>query len=808
MGWWLVQHLATVTLLIAVVHLASRAFSLGPVARHALWVVVLVKLVTPPLVTWPWAIHERAQSAELTHQNSATTGSQGLFSMLIEVVAPGGHASTPTPATAAAHPWPEPSWSNLALIGWLAGSLIFGLVQAGRTVRLARVVKRSTAPPSDTLDRLAADVASTLGVHNVPVQVVDGLASPMVWALRRPRLLWPSALTSLDVGAARPLLTHELAHIKRRDHWAGWLDLAAGIIWWWTPMYWHSRRHLRQQAELSCDAWAARSCDGDRRSYANALLALCAAPPPPDLPTSALGIHTDDRRFLERRLTVIMRSDTQLRLSRPGLCAVIVATGLALPAFAQRQEPAVGMPVEARQPPAGRDTPSPAAVGRPVAGSTAVVTAYPRAAAAGAQGLPTEALALLSSYNETALSAQRETDVRLARERKALIDKLEKIQETETKAGHLDAAIAIRDRVRQLQSSARTRQLPLAEPTAEPFAAGLVAQRDRVGTTFDMNVVGSAMGSVWGSGIYTDDSSVEAAAVHAGVLKPGQAGTVHVTILPGQQQYVRSLANGVSSNAYGAWPGSFAFAGTSASGAARADSQLPFGRSLGSVVLEVTGSLDGHVWGSDVYTDDSSVAAAAVHQGLLLPGETGTIEVIAMPGRERYVGSTRNGVKSSDWGAWQGSVRLLRRVAPDPPLSSLAQARPARALDATLPPFHPEVARPAKGLTNPVVLTESKPVYTPEAMRARIAGSVAVEILIDRTGVVTDARVSRSLDDQFGLDREALNAARLWTFRPARDANNEPIPMVAILELQFRIRPTPDGTSIPATGVPPSKEQK
>jgi hypothetical protein len=77
-----------------------------------------------------------------------------------------------------------------------------------------------------------------------------------------------------------------------------------------------------------------------------------------------------------------------------------------------------------------------------------------------------------------------------------------------------------------------------------------------------------------------------------------------------------------------------------------------------SIELEVTGQLTGAVWGDGVYTDDSTLGAAAVHAGLLKPGETGIIRVTSMPGRPRYEGATRNGVRSQSFARWDGSYRL------------------------------------------------------------------------------------------------------------------------------------------------------
>src|SRR5262245_18443441 len=56
MTWWIAQHLAVASLLVAVVHVLTRVARIRPAGRHALWVIVLIKLVTPPIgvFAWPW----------------------------------------------------------------------------------------------------------------------------------------------------------------------------------------------------------------------------------------------------------------------------------------------------------------------------------------------------------------------------------------------------------------------------------------------------------------------------------------------------------------------------------------------------------------------------------------------------------------------------------------------------------------------------------------------------------------------------------------------------------------------------------
>jgi hypothetical protein len=78
---------------------------------------------------------------------------------------------------------------------------------------------------------------------------------------------------------------------------------------------------------------------------------------------------------------------------------------------------------------------------------------------------------------------------------------------------------------------------------------------------------------------------------------------------------------------------------------------------------EVVGSRDGLVWGSDEYTSDSAVAAAAVHAGVLRDGERGRIKISYVEGRDAYNGTTRNGKTSQSWGPHSSSFRIERAIA-------------------------------------------------------------------------------------------------------------------------------------------------
>ena len=69
------------------------------------------------------------------------------------------------------------------------------------------------------------------------------------------------------------------------------------------------------------------------------------------------------------------------------------------------------------------------------------------------------------------------------------------------------------------------------------------------------------LGSVWGTDVYTDDSSVCTAAVHLGLINELDGGLVVIQISDGLEAYEGTSANGVTSGSYAAWSGSFTFVG-------------------------------------------------------------------------------------------------------------------------------------------------------------------------------------------------------------------------------------------------------
>lgn len=169
-------------------------------------------------------------------------------------------------------------------------------------------------------------------------------------------------------------------------------------------------------------------------------------------------------------------------------------------------------------------------------------------------------------------------------------------------------------------------------------------------------------GSVWGSDIYTTDSAICVAAVHSGVISTN-GGNVKVALKPGQPSYAGTFANGVTTQNWGGYDQSFVFVKPSTG-----MMNISCGDSVKS--LNQTASMDfsvvcpanctaGSIWGTNTYTTDSSICAAAVHSGVTKVSG-GPVRVFLKPGQASYLGSARNGVSTQNWGSYDQSFIVTK----------------------------------------------------------------------------------------------------------------------------------------------------
>src|SRR5579863_5683095 len=95
-----------------------------------------------------------------------------------------------------------------------------------------------------------------------------------------------------------------------------------------------------------------------------------------------------------------------------------------------------------------------------------------------------------------------------------------------------------------------------------------------------------------------------------------------------------------------------------------------------------------------------------------------------------------------------------------------------------------EVYRAGEDVPPPKVLHKVEPLYTLEARRATIQGTVVLEVLVDETGRAASSSVISPLG--FGLDDRAKEAVAQWTFQPSRK-DGEPVKTLTTVAVKFRL---------------------
>jgi hypothetical protein len=205
---------------------------------------------------------------------------------------------------------------------------------------------------------------------------------------------------------------------------------------------------------------------------------------------------------------------------------------------------------------------------------------------------------------------------------------------------------------------------PPPPPPAEPAPAALANcpnhERELGGNgtgefTCTCGAGSDKAGTVWGDSLYTTDSNPCTAAVHAGVI-PATGGTISLKEFKGCDRYLGTTKNGVTTSSWASWGGSFYFPSkTSAPACAAGVCPSSFSGKTGELSCDCpAGSATGTVWGSGIYTTDSSVCAAALHAGVITIAG-GSVTATSAPGCNAYKGTTANGVTTRNWGKYATS---------------------------------------------------------------------------------------------------------------------------------------------------------
>ncbi len=295
-GTWLFQLIVTqfwqVTLLAGIVWAVAKYVAKDrPHLAHALWALVLLKCMLPPIVASPtslfsWlphsyrlAVQEMSWSATTIEQRVAQDQAEGVAPLRVRVL-PGASAldRIDEPSRTLATARDAKRGGNLlvkfALCAWSAIAVGVFTVSVLRLGIFLRRVKQVTLPTPPSLDLLVANLSKRIGLsRKVRVRLVDAAIGPAVVGFMRPTILMPKVIvegsTSIQL---EPLLAHELIHVRRGDLVWAMLQGISVSLWWFHPLVWLAERLLTCEAERSCDEETIAGLGCSPAMYARSLL--------------------------------------------------------------------------------------------------------------------------------------------------------------------------------------------------------------------------------------------------------------------------------------------------------------------------------------------------------------------------------------------------------------------------------------------------------------------------------------------------------------------------------------------------------
>jgi len=352
---WLLQTTLSASLIIGLILLIQKILGgkLGPRWCHALWLVLLIRMVLPwapasrlslsnliPSLEWqiqhrqPMAPAEQKTSppTQITETSEALPGEE----LESEVALQTPVISKP-PATAHME-----AGSGLRIVSirrvlpvlWLAGCVVIGTYLLMSNFALWRIVKRDRPLLKQTMLELFEECKAQMGVQTLVVVVPSAqVRSPGLFGFVRPRLLVPREM--LDTATRQELryvFLHELAHLKRRDIYLGWLTSLLQVLHWFNPLVWFAFYRMRADREMACDALVLTRTGQDKsQEYGGAIVGLLRRFSR-SRPLPAMAGIVENKSQLKRRIAMIAQFDNRsYRWSLLGVVLIIILACISLP---------------------------------------------------------------------------------------------------------------------------------------------------------------------------------------------------------------------------------------------------------------------------------------------------------------------------------------------------------------------------------------------------------------------------------------------------------------------------------------------
>jgi bla regulator protein BlaR1 len=278
--------------------------------RHALWLLVLLRLVLP----WTPSSRVSIYSVVPSPIQIATARQPAVATVAGEV---------------AVVPADQARISVIAVI-WLIGAVGFALWLLAQAVSTILAFRGRRPVTDKAILELLEDCKEELGISTyLAIVETPHTRAPALFGWIRPRLLLPpSILDTLSQDRLRHVFLHELAHLKRHDIALNWLIAGAQALHWFNPLVWLAFQQARLDRELACDELAlARLQDHESSDYGHTILDLLNTWAQPKRLPSMAAI-TEDVNQVKRRIQMIAAFKKGQHASVLASAAILLVLGV------------------------------------------------------------------------------------------------------------------------------------------------------------------------------------------------------------------------------------------------------------------------------------------------------------------------------------------------------------------------------------------------------------------------------------------------------------------------------------------------
>ena len=344
-GWWgwMAAHTIDVAILGAAIWLVDLFCRRCSAAwRHALWCLVLIKILLPVPITSPVSIvglvqREIVRAQEMQPPVIVGEPKDAVIPVgLSEIVPVADSLETPVSSSPTMPVDAHESMDirTILFLLWCGAVVVLSLVCIRKTWRLRRTVQKAIPNGDEAVQSRFEQLVTRIRLRRSPVLLTgESVYSPMVYGLFRSRVILPTAVaSSLPHDELEPIVAHELAHIRRKDLWINTLQVLCRILFLWHPVMWLMDYRIRRYREEACDDIALHLHEDRSRIYASGILHVVELGYVSPVGALTLLGASEERRGLEKRLRRILTPRRLVtKLSLAGIAALAIIAALVLP---------------------------------------------------------------------------------------------------------------------------------------------------------------------------------------------------------------------------------------------------------------------------------------------------------------------------------------------------------------------------------------------------------------------------------------------------------------------------------------------